>query len=274
MATLHDNLPRWREAAQIDWFSQFVKAWIPFNAWMTDSFGELNDRQMLDRLKAGSNVVFNGIKPMLTISPRAARDLDDDWQNNTDEAKMFRRRFAMLHKTLENCVVEGRRGRVSFDTVDVGANLKTNDQQTLRGKILNTQRNAPTKDNVTITIVSAAGVELLRIIQNEHSRRELEDHPDYVAQNRECRARLLAMHELIRPRLVQSVLADSSERDVSLIEGIRFVPDETKLFAALVEVIYGLRNALFHGAITPNEQHNEIYEPAYHLVMRMVKCTI
>lgn len=274
MATLSDNLPRWREAAQIDWFSHFVKAWIPFNAWMTDTFGELSDRQMLDLLKGGPNVVFNGIKPMLTISPRAARDLDDDWQNNTDDAKLFRRRFAMLHKTLENCEVTGRRGRVSFDTVDVGANLKTSDQQSLRGKTLKVERNVPIRDHVTVEVTSGVGAQLLRIVQIEYSRRDLEDHPDFQAQKQECRSRLLAMHGLIQPRLVQSVLAGTNERDNSHIEGIRFVRDERKLFAALVEVIYGLRNALFHGAITPNDQHNEIYEPAYHLVMRMVKCTI
>jgi len=41
----------------------------------------------------------------------------------------------------------------------------------------------------------------------------------------------------------------------------------------LVDVI-NLPNALFHGSITPNEQHNEIFEPAYHIVMRFVRCTI
>jgi hypothetical protein len=274
MPTLRDNLSRWREAAQIDWFSQFVRAWIPFNAWMTDTFGDLQDKQMLDRLKSGTNVVYNGIVPMLTITPRAAPDLEDDWRNNDDEAKMFRRRYAMLHKTLESCLVEGRRGRISFDTVDVGANQKLFDQQTLRGKTLRVERNIPAKENVSVSIKSSTGATILHIVQLEHNRRELEDHADFQRQTPECRARLLAMHMLIVPRTVQSVLSATTDRDAVLIEGIRFVRDEKKLFAALVEVIYGLRNALFHGSITPNDQHNQIYEPAYHLVMRMVKCTI
>lgn len=274
MSTLRDNLRGWRDAAQIDWFSQFVRAWIPFNAWMTDTFGDLPDRQMLDLLKAGSNVVFNGITPMLAISPRAARDLDDHWRNNDDDAKLFRRRFGMLHKTLENCVVEGRRGRVSFETVDVGSNPKTFDQQVLRGKTLRVDRNLPVREQVTIAVTSSAGAQLLQVVQIEHNRRALEDHQDFQRQTTECRSRLLAMHGLVAPRLVQSVLANPAVPDVSSIEGFRFVRDETKLFAALVDVIYGLRNALFHGAITPNDQHNDIYEPAYHLVMRMVKCTI
>jgi hypothetical protein len=53
-----------------------------------------------------------------------------------------------------------------------------------------------------------------------------------------------------------------------------FINDPTKVFSALIDVIYSLRNALFHGAITPNDTHNEICEPAYHIVMRIVGCTL
>ena len=47
-----------------------------------------------------------------------------------------------------------------------------------------------------------------------------------------------------------------------------------KAFSALMDIIYNLRNVLFLGSITPNEQHHETYKPAYHVVMRLVKCTI
>ena len=53
-----------------------------------------------------------------------------------------------------------------------------------------------------------------------------------------------------------------------------FVAEPAKVFSALVDVVYNLRNALSHGSITPNEQHNEIYDPAYHIVMRLVRWTL
>jgi hypothetical protein len=82
------------------------------------------------------------------------------------------------------------------------------------------------------------------------------------------------MYENISPRIVRSVLADGGEKEVLQLGNTEFVADTAKVFSALVDVVYSLRNALFHGAITPNEQHNEIYGPAYHIVMRFVRCTL
>src|ERR1035437_6541216 len=66
MPSLRDNLKGWRDSARIDWFSHFIKAWIPFNAWMTNTYGDLSDHDLLDQVKSGSNVVYNRIVPMLT----------------------------------------------------------------------------------------------------------------------------------------------------------------------------------------------------------------
>ena len=76
MPGVADNLRRWREAAEVDWFSQFIKAWIPFNAWMTNAYGDLSDRELMDRVKGGANVVFNRTLPMISKRPRPARDIE------------------------------------------------------------------------------------------------------------------------------------------------------------------------------------------------------
>jgi len=82
------------------------------------------------------------------------------------------------------------------------------------------------------------------------------------------------MHDSVAPRRVISVLAPSDAPDALQLGTTRFIQDPPKVFSAIVDVTYNLRNALFHGSIMPNDQHNEIYEPAYHIVMRFVKCTI
>ena len=102
----------------------------------------------------------------------------------------------------------------------------------------------------------------------------LEDHPQFQAIAPEYRAMLLAMHDSVAPRKVISVLARHDAQAVLRFGGTSFIQDPERVFSALVDVTYKLRNALFHGSITPNEQHNDIYEPAYHVVMRFVKCTI
>ena len=130
MPNLKDNLKQWRDSARIDWFSQFIKAWIPFNAWMTDTFGDLNDRDLLDQVKNGGNVIYNRIVPILTWSQAQAKGAQGGWQDQSQESEEFRLRIEQLNRLLQSCVVEGRRGRVSFETVDLGHNIHIDEQLT------------------------------------------------------------------------------------------------------------------------------------------------
>jgi hypothetical protein len=260
--TLGDNLRRWREAAEIDWFSQFIKAWIPFNAWMTNSFGELPDRQLLDRVIAGNNVVFNRIVPMLTPA--------DD---RSQEAEEFRFQVSELHRLLQTCRVDGRRGRVSFERVDMGENVHVNEQQTYRGFVFTVQRNQPSRGAISLGIGNRTGQSVFTFIQAVFDRDELEVERTFMALQSWQRDRLLHCYEAVRPRLIETALAATGARDVLRYGSTDFVDDPRKVFKALIDVLYGVRNALFHGSITPTLHHNEIYEPAYHLVMRLVRST-
>lgn len=277
MPNLGDNLRAWREAARIDWFSQFIKAWIPFNAWMTDNYGDLSDRELLDKVKAGSNVVFNRMVPMLTPNLRPSRDVareDRGWQNSTLEAEELRQNISELNRLLQGCVIEGRRGRVSFETVDIGGNSNRDEQLTKRTRLFRVRRDHPNKGEVTLEISASATRRAFLFTQLEHDRRELENEPTFQQLPADHRTTLLAMHEAVTPRKVLSVLAMHGHRDPLHVGETDFIDDPKKIFSALVDIVYNLRNALFHGSITPNDQHNEIYEPAYHIVMRFVRCTI
>lgn len=274
MPSLKDNLKRWRDSACIDWFSQFIKAWIPFNAWMTDTFGDVTDRELLDHVKRGSNVVYNRIVPMLTWSQPQASGIEGDWQDPSKDAEDFRNRIDQLHRRLQSCVVEGRKGRVSFETVDIGHNGHDDEQIVKWKRTLHVRRDHPVKGQVTLEISATKTIPAFTYTQPMHDRTALEDEPSFQALKAEYRTTLLAMHDAVAPRKVISVLAPPGSQDVLRMGTAYFVQDPGKVFSALVDVTYNLRNALFHGSITPNEQHNEIYEPAYHIVMRFVRCTI
>ena len=47
-------------------------------------------------------------------------------------------------------------------------------------------------------------------------------------------------------------------------------PDD--LLSGLVETIYVMRNALFHGEVDPDAQVLACYEPAYQIVMQFLTC--
>lgn len=275
MPGLQDNLRRWRDAAEIDWFSQFIKAWIPFNAWMTDTFGDLSDRELLDKVKDGHNVVYNRVVPMLTRSlPQARDDQATGWRDDSPDAQDFRLHIAELHRLLQSCEVEGRRGRVSFETVDLGANGHKDEQRTKRNRQLRVRRDHPNKGEITLEMTATRTSAAFSLTLAQHNRRDLEDDPTFQALRDEHRSTLLDMFEMVAPRRITTVLAPHGHADVLTFGSVGFINDPAKVFSAMVDVIYNLRNALFHGSITPNETHNAIYEPAYHIVMRLVRCTV
>lgn len=274
MTNLKDNLKRWRDSAEIDWFSHFIKAWIPFNAWMTDTYGDLSDRELLDKIKGGHNVVYNRILPMLSSSLPQSKDSAGGWQDDTQEANEFRLQVAELHRLLQSCVIEGRKGRVSFENVDLGHNPTKDQQITFHKRTIRVRRDHPAAQNVTLEISPSKTQTAFHLILDTHHRSTLEDDLGFKALKVDYRTKLLGLFESIAPRRIDTVLAKYDADDVLIFGSTKFVSNSDKVFSALVDVIYNLRNALFHGSITPNGQHNEIYEPAYHIVMRLVRCTV
>jgi hypothetical protein len=263
MAGLKDNLKRWREAAEIDWFSQFIKAWIPFNAWLTDTYGDLTDRALLDRVKSGGNVVFNRITPML-----------DKSKDDSQDAQELRFHVAELHRLLQGCVIASRHGQVAFTTVDIGPNTIKDDKRTKWKRDFRVRRDHPNKLEVTLEITATKTRVAFSLTLPGHDRTALEDNPGFQALENSHQAELRAMFDAVAPRKITSVLAPHGASGTLTFGGTAFVADSAKIFSALVDISYCLRNALFHGSITPNDTHNDIYKPAYHIVMRLVRCTL
>lgn len=274
MPGLGDNLKRWRDVAEVDWFSQFIKAWIPFNAWMTDTFGDLTDRELLDKVKGTRNVVKNKTLPMISKYLRVARDAEASWQDDSADAQEFRLQVGELHRRLQECIIEGRRGRVCFETVDIGANGKKDEQETKWKRVFRCRRDHPNKGEVHLEISASKTVAAYALTLSSHNRRDLEDDISFRALKDEQRALLLALFEAVAPRVVMNVLAEHGAQKRLTYGNVHFIDDADKNFSALIDVLYGLRNALFHGSITPNETHNQIYKPAYLIAMRLVKCTL
>lgn len=51
-----EHAEKWKALADIDYFTQFIKAWIPFNAWYMTYYPNLTtDRQAINEIKSTSN---------------------------------------------------------------------------------------------------------------------------------------------------------------------------------------------------------------------------
>jgi hypothetical protein len=66
------------------------------------------------------------------------------------------------------------------------------------------------------------------------------------------------------------LLTDDEDNCIEMGQ-FRFVEDEETVAKGIIEIIYLLRNSLFHGTIVPDRETNKVYEPAYHVLHSLVQ---
>lgn len=91
----------WKALADIDYFGAFVKAYIPFNAWMSISYATLKtDREKINEIKRNSNTFRNKICALLNA--------------NNQDGSQFRGLLGELHDLLENNQIYNQDKRTTF----------------------------------------------------------------------------------------------------------------------------------------------------------------
>jgi len=55
------NIAEWKKLSDIDYFSQFIKAWLAFNAWMRNRYNLKRDREIIEKIKNEDNDFRNKI---------------------------------------------------------------------------------------------------------------------------------------------------------------------------------------------------------------------
>src|SRR4051812_22494415 len=104
-----DNVKQWLEKSDVDYFTHFVKAWIPFNAWYRNTYDTLRtERDILDEVKRDGNRIRSRTMARL--------------EGNDPDSEELRNHIAALHRRLSADPLEGRTGRVTFERVLIGAN--------------------------------------------------------------------------------------------------------------------------------------------------------
>ena len=113
------NVKRWRERAKIDFFAEFVKAWIPFNAWYNQSYARANsDREVINEIKRDS-----------CIKTKIKHLLEDTDETGND----FRNHIARFHRLLEDLELKNNELSVNFTNVVIERNNNDNEGYEVRG---------------------------------------------------------------------------------------------------------------------------------------------
>jgi len=55
------------------------------------------------------------------------------------------------------------------------------------------------------------------------------------------------------------------------MRNLYFINDSEQLCKGIIEILYKLRNTLFHGEIVPDSDTNKVYEPAYQILYTLIQ---
>lgn len=251
-----DNISEWRKLSDIDYFSQFIKAWLTINAWLTHRYPSIKmDREKINQLKNNSQ-----IKDKIIHLLDGAGDV---------EKKNFRIHVSTLHKELEaNRIKDDKEEIITFFSVFTQENSETSSTQSYNGFTAKVEKRNISGGGFEIEnkITNRAGNEIFTKTQNRFDISEIEQE---TISNDNAKRLLLKVYENINPFKKESVI--SEERSGYDMEGIYFIENKEKVAKALVEVIYLLRCSLFHASVVPTSEINKVYEQAFFILKFLIK---
>ena len=256
------NKDEWRALADIDYFGMFVKAYIPFNAWMNVTYPTLPlDRAKINAVKKDTNPFRDKIYSFL--------DAD------TQEGANFRNAIGELHYLLENHYIHNQDRRITFTDIVLGKNPDNIKEDSYRGIGFRVQYGNGSGSTETHSLVKRKnGRAIFTKVQEDYNLSELKACPDYTALKEEYKKRLVKCYELVTPDLTQNLLAGFDVNDPSRyyeIGQFKFIKDRESIAKGLIEILYNMRNSLFHGELIPNKAVNKIYGAAYKILRELIE---
>jgi len=127
MPSPSDNTTKWKELAEIDYYSLFIKIWLAFNSWYKGHYPSYtNDRDCIDKIKDDSDNRNSFYRKFSNLFNGADRD-----------AINFKENLEGLIFSLNNTSINNPRqytGRIWFQNalIDKGANVYKNLIKTTR----------------------------------------------------------------------------------------------------------------------------------------------
>lgn len=255
-----ENAEKWKALANIDYFTHFVKAWIPFNAWYRNCYPALRtDAEIMQEIKTSNNRFKNRLVSLIEGSP------------GENESQKFKAYLSDLHHQLEQLPIHNGDESISFLNIVVERNIKKSETIVYRGFTYKVEMDASNSNKITSIVLDKDSVTRLSITQDSgYNLSEIENHSDYQRLTIEPKTKLKACYQEINPRKPENLLTSDTNNCID-IGSYHFVNDAELIAKGVITVIYNLRNALFHGQIVPDRETQKVYEPAYHILSMLVE---
>jgi hypothetical protein len=259
-STYTENADRWKSLADIDYFTQFVKAWIPFNAWYKTYYPALRtDREAINEIKTTANAARNRFLGLLNGA--------------NDESELFRSNLAHLHYCLNNTLVENNRQRIYFENFVIEMDRTCINQNDSYNSI---------NYEVRLTLSGSVITKSIATVISSTSRTLLNySHTDYDLHHLRSDRSFGRLSGIQRQFLEQKFRDANPFKPINLLSGdptnciqvgqYNLIKEPITIFKGVLEMLYNLRNVLFHGQIIPNRDTNTVYEPAYKVLKMIVE---
>lgn len=253
MSTTSENITNWRALSDIDYFTQFIKSYLAFNAWMRTRYAELNqDRKIIDSVKHVNNEFKKRIVELLT---------EDD-----AEGEAFRSYVSSLHYHLERIEVKNNGTKISF--LDVYIEENPEKEKDSKKNTLDYKVKILTSGNVQIRIDDSRGNQKYYYEQTKYNLQNLLAESNYQRLTLNQKTELRILYSECNPKKTKKIISNNTNG--ILIGQFYFINEVEDISKALIEIIYSLRNTLFHGEVLPDKDTNKVYEQAYHILKILI----
>ena len=254
-----ENVQEWIKLIEVDWLGQYAKTWIAFNAWYRKHLGSGRDRHIIQIIKSDEKEICSTIESF--------------FMDTGTESKAFQSNVAELQSLLALTGIESEGRKISFEAITDYKHAQ-NINETVDGTtyevemdIENVQRHVKVKDASDEIIFNGTipqKAESLDINENWF-KSVFRNTPRSLSEP--TQETLLVFLNESSP--LHNILAGTKENCIK-IENFQFINNENLIVRALIEILYQLRNSLFHGEITHTRQIQEVYEPAYLILKRII----
>lgn len=250
----------WKTLADLDYFSAFVKAYIPFNAWMNVSYATLNtDREKINEVKKNSNPFRDKICALLNAG--------------SQEGSHFRGLLGELHDMLEKHYIHNQDKRITFTNITLGRNPENVGECSRFGIGFRVQygNGSANSTNTHSLIKKRDGSAIFNFNQSTYNIDELKANSSFVNLSTDYQNLLLDCYKKVEPYIQINFTLIPTGALFFECGDYRFVKESENLAKGLIEIIYNLRCSLFHGEIVPNKEANQVYGAAYRILYTLIQ---
>lgn len=280
MAT-NTHIERWISRAEMDYYTMFIKTWIPFNSWYMRDFYDENatpkrtsDREIIDFLISNDNKYKSKIQNLLRGSDEVSNE--------------FKLLISKLHFELIDHTIPNEEERVSFYNTSLSKNSLERYASPAIGQYVyfvefkkllpRTQKRWICEIQKKSNLQTEYRVELFN-----WSIDELNNNPDFIQiPDPNLRNNLRQAFMQINPKKPTEIVMTPKRRGESLVQppnsivinkskNLYFVNDYDLVSKIIIQLIYELRCKLFHGELDPSQANLGVYENAFKIQKLLIK---